>query len=202
MGGQGASLVARTIATKARAWYRTEMILPSDDNVRSWLADARDRILNAAKKRDLAARDFATTIICAISSGTETLVAHVGDGAVAIQDAGDQTWHVVSWPSHGEYASTTFFVTDEPEARLVLSRRSRPLSALVAFTDGLERLALDFAARRAYLPFFQGIVGPVAATDNPGRDHRLCAALKRYLDSETVNARTDDDKTIVVAAYR
>jgi len=27
-------------------------------------------------------------------------------------------------------------------------------------------------------------------------------ALARYLDSDAVNARTDDDKTLLVAAYR
>jgi protein phosphatase 2C-like protein len=150
----------------------------------------------------LAARDFAATLICVISDGMETLVAHVGDGSVVIQDAVDRTWHVLSWPSHGEYASTTFFLTDEPQPKLNLLRRSGAISAVVAFTDGLERLALDFGTGQAHAPFFQGIIGPVAASETAGRDHKLCTALTRYLDSQAVNARTDDDKTLVVAAYR
>jgi hypothetical protein len=141
-------------------------------------------------------------MIAVVSNSVETVIAHIGDGAVVVQDGTDQLWHVLSWPSHGEYASTTFFVTDEPQPRLVLQRRAGPISALVAFTDGLERLALDFAAGRAHAPFFQGIIGPVAASDTFGRDHSLCAALARYLDSDAVNARTDDDKTLLVAAYR
>ena len=202
MGGQGASLVARTISLRARDQCRRTVGPLPDDLIWSWVADARERVSNAAAKRDLAVRDFAATLICVISDGAETLVAHVGDGGVVIQDAVDRTWHALSWPSHGEYASTTFFVTDEPQPKLNLFRRSGPVSAVVAFTDGLERLALDFGTGKAHAPFFQGIIGPLAASDVGGRDHKLCTALARYLDSQAVNARTDDDKTLLVAAYR
>ena len=84
----------------------------------------------------------------------------------------------------------------------MLHRRSGAISALVAFTDGLERLALDFGATQAHAPFFQGILGPVAASEMAGRDDKLVRRLRRYLESDAVNARTDDDKTLLVAAYR
>jgi hypothetical protein len=199
-GRHGAALVARIVSSKARAHGGGPSI--SDEVIRSWLAEARRTIAEAAAKRQLAMRDFATTLVCAISDGEKTLVAHVGDGAVVVQDAADRQWHVVSWPSHGEYASTTFFVTDEPEPRLSIHRHMGRLSALVGFTDGLERLALDFATQRAHAGFFNGIAGPVAASTARGRDGALCAALARYLDSPAVNARTDDDKTLVVAVHR
>jgi hypothetical protein len=201
-GRQGAALVARIVSLKARAHREAAIGAFSDDLIRSWLAEARQAVANAAATRQLAVRDFATTLVCAISDGEETLVAHVGDGAVVVQDAADQQWDVISWPSHGEYASTTFFVTDEPEPRLSVHRHLGRLSALVAFTDGLERLALDFAGQRAHAGFFNGIVGPVAASSARGRDGALCAALARYLDGPAVNARTDDDKTLVVAVRR
>jgi hypothetical protein len=202
MGGEGASLVARIISSRVRERCRLGLGTLPDDVVWSWVSDARDHVAKAAAKRDLSARDFAATLICVISDGSETLVAHVGDGSVVIQDSKDKAWHVVSWPSHGEYASTTFFVTDEPEPKLMLHRRFGAISALVAFTDGLERLALNFGAGHAHVPFFQGILGPVAGSETAGRDHKLCAALARYLESDAVNARTDDDKTLLVAAYR
>lgn len=202
MGGEGASLVARVVASRARERCRIALGPLVDNVVCSWVSEARDCIRKAAVNRDLAPRDFASTMIAIVSDGTETLVAHIGDGAVVVQGANDHQWHVMSWPSHGEYASTTHFVTDDPQPRLVLQRRATPISALVAFTDGLERLALDFAARRAHAPFFQGILGPVMASETVGRDRDLCSALARYLDSDAVNARTDDDKTLLVAAFR
>lgn len=202
MGGEGASLVARIVASRARETCRLALGPLVDNVICSWVSDARDCVQKAAVNRDLAPRDFATTMIAIVSDGMETVVAHIGDGAVVVQDATDHQWHVVSWPSHGEYASTTYFVTDDPQPRLILQRRTAPISAIVAFTDGLERLALDFAARRAHAPFFQGILGPVMASETVGCDRDLCTALARYLDSDAVNARTDDDKTLLVAAFR
>jgi hypothetical protein len=202
MGRQGAALAARIVASRARQWGSAGVGALSDDVIRSWVGEAREGIARAAAKRQLAMRDFATTMICAISDGDETRVAHVGDGSVVVQNASDGEWHVVSWPSHGEYASTTFFVTDVPEPKLICHRRSGRISALVAFTDGLERLALDFAAGCPHAPFFNGIVGPVSGSAAAGRDAKLCAALARYLDSPAINGRTDDDKTLVVAVYR
>ena len=156
-----------------------------------------DHCEDAAAKRQLAMRDFATTMVCVDLRWRGTFVAHVGDGAVVVQDAADQQWHVVSWPSHGEYASTTFFVTDEPEPRLSVYRHLGRLSALVAFTDGLERLALDFATQRAHAGFFNGIVGPVAASaaTGPGRRAlRRAGALPRRSGRECADRRRQDPR--------
>jgi hypothetical protein len=202
MGGQGASLVARTIALKAYASACDGLQILTDELIWSWVADAQDRVATAAKNRDKVARDFATTMICVVSDGTDTVVAHIGDGCAVVQDASDRTWRALSWPSHGEYASTTFFVTDAPQPKLIIRRYSQPISAIVAFTDGLERLALEFATKTPYAPFFDAIVGPVKASDIVGRDGALSTALARYLDGDAINARTDDDKTLLVAAYR
>jgi hypothetical protein len=202
MGGEGASLVARTIALRAGAACHQTLDALTDELIWSWVTDARGRIATAAMKRGLTARDFASTMICTISDGSTTLVAHVGDGSLVVQDASDHSWHALSWPSHGQYASMTFFITDDPQPHLLIHRHPRPISAMVAFTDGLERLALDFAAEKPHAPFFQAIVAPVAASNAVGRDGALSAALARYLNSEPVNARTDDDKTLLVAVHR
>ena len=107
----------------------------------------------------------------------------------------------MTWPAHGEYASTTFFVTDE-QPRISIQRRATPISALVAFTDGLERLALDFSATAPHAPFFEGVLAPICQSPVTGRDAKLSQQLARYLDSPAVNARTDDDKTLLIAALR
>jgi hypothetical protein len=141
-------------------------------------------------------------MICAVSDGADTIVAHIGDGCAVAQDAVTQEWIALTWPTHGEYASTTYFVTDDPQPQLVIHRHNRSFSALIAFTDGMERLALDLTARKPHAPFFQGIVAPVLASQAQGRDPVLSIQLKSYLDSAAVNARTDDDKTLIVAVHR
>ena len=68
-------------------------------------------------------------------------------------------------------------------------------------TDGLERLALGFAARVSHRPFFDGLFSAVAASNNVGADRSLSRKLAAWLDSDSVNARTDDAKTFILAAF-
>ena len=201
MGGEGASLVARALSLRAREHYATSLIAPDDETLLTWIDEARELIYTAARKREVAPREFAATLILVLSDGTDTTIAHIGDGCAVAKDAASGEWQALTWPSHGEYASTTFFITDE-KPRICIQRRSSPISALVAFTDGMERLALDFASLKPHAPFFEGILGPVLKSSATGRDAKLSQQLARYLDSAAVNARTDDDKTLLVAALR
>ncbi len=127
---------------------------------------------------------------------------HIGDGCVVVKDASGPGWRAVTWPAHGEYASTTFFITDDPKPNVEIRRYTDPISALVAFTDGMERLALDFTAAIPYTPFFEGMVSPLLASQSLGRDKKLSMQLARFLESRAVIDRTDDDKTLVAALFR
>jgi hypothetical protein len=141
-------------------------------------------------------------MICVLSDGRRTLIAQVGDGCAVVKDAGVCEWRIPLWPDHGEYASTTTFVTDDPEAKCRIARDESELVAIAALTDGLERLALDFSSQRPSGGFFDGMAKPVAASTAQGKDAPLSVMLKQYLEGQAVCARTDDDKTLVVAARR
>jgi hypothetical protein len=202
MGGEGASLICRTLMTQARQFDFSQLELPSDDTLWEWINAARQRIAQAAEARALKARDFAATVIFSISSGENTLVAHIGDGSAVARCEETNEWTALSWPSQGQYASSTFFVTDDPQPKLIISRSNTPVSALAIFSDGVERLALDMAAQKPFKPFFDGMFRPIASTQAEGCDQRLSQQLSSYLNSDAVNARTDDDKTLILAVCR
>ena len=132
----------------------------------------------------------------ALSNGQETLVAHIGDGGIVARLADSGTWQPLSWPDHGEYASTTRFVTDEPPAPLRTHITRQPIDALALFSDGIERMVLDMATQTPFARFFSTMAAPLPK--EPGKAHTLSGQLKAYLDSEAVNSRTDDDKTLVM----
>lgn len=201
-GGQGASLVCRSLALSVRAYFKDHNTLPPDVQIEDWLDSTRDQIGAVATRRGLAPRDFAATVVCLISDGHETIVAHVGDGCAVVKDKALGKWIAPSWPDHGEYASTTFFVTDEDGLRLRISRHFGDIAAIAIFSDGLERLALDFSTNLPFERFFEGVIAPVHASSILGRDRDLCAQLKSYLTSPAINARTDDDKSLVLAVRR
>jgi hypothetical protein len=199
-GGAGAALACRVVAEAARAALAAAgsvAALP-DDAPAAWLEAARARIAAAAAARDLQPRDFAATLALAVSDGTDTLVAHVGDGAIVARDA--EGWRALSWPDGGEHAGATFFLTDETPALRVI-RAEAPVDALALLTDGIERLVLDFAALAPHAPFFERMTAPLAKAA-PGRDAALGRALAAWLGGEAVAARTDDDRTLVLAVRR
>jgi hypothetical protein len=199
--GEGAWLTCRMICLAARQHFAQRASLPEEAVVATWVRGARERIVAAARRRQLTPRDFAATLVLAVSNGLETLTVHVGDGAAVARDAQGE-WRALSWPENGEYAPMTYFVTDEPPGRVRISWHREEISALALLTDGLERLALNFGARVPHEPFFAGIALPVAASEMQGRDPGLSQLLVRFLDSEAVNLRTQDDKTIILAIRR
>jgi hypothetical protein len=201
-GGEGASLVCRTFATRARQHFARATSLPDLADVTSWLDDTRDLLSAVATRRELLARDFAATVILVVSTGNASIVFHVGDGCAVFQNVGSDQWRAPIWPEHGEYASTTAFVTDDAAPLPRFVRHDEGIDGLVMFSDGLERLALDFRIQQPHGPFFNRVITPVRNSTKSGRNAHLSRQLADFLDSADINARTDDDKTMVLAVKR
>ena len=201
-GGQGASLTCRTLSRSIRCYFRHQDELPTVSDFGLWVDDVRDLIGAVATRRMLTPREFAATVICLITNGTEAVIAHIGDGCAVVRDAQSGAWIAPMWPDHGEYASTTFFVTDEPEPRLRVARYSAPINAAAVFSDGLERLALQIAEQRPFEPFFSRIVLPVASCSTAGKSRDLSEQLRAYISSSAINSRKDDDKSLILDARK
>jgi len=166
--------------------------------VRRWIDDARDHIFRAAEIRTTTPRQMAATLVSAIIYPNRAFICHIGDGACVLRRKDSQLWEVPSWPAHGEYASSTYFVTDDPEPHLDFVSIEAEFCNLAIFSDGIERLALDFLNQNASNRFFDPMFAPLA-TLGPGRNRALSASLRKYLDSPRVLERTDDDKSLVLA---
>jgi hypothetical protein len=201
-GGEGAAIVCRTIATSARILLASGPDIPADEVVWSWIDECRDRISVSAAKRDSSPRQFATTVVLVLATQAGLLTAHVGDGAAVGRHCGDRQWSVLSQPAHGEYASATFFVTDDPEPQLRISRHQPDYDAIAVFSDGIENLVLDYRTGEASPAFFDPMARPLDNSPIIGRDHGLSRNLAAFLDSNRVNELTDDDKTLVLAARK
>lgn len=198
-GGVGAALAAGALARCAQAWLAAFDRMPGTDAAASWMLLAGQHLAAVAAARGLEPRALATTALLAVSDGAETLTAHVGDGTVVARSASGG-WTALSWPSSGEYASTTEFLTDPGPPALRVAVHQAAVDRLVLLTDGLERLALDFRAGTAHAAFVEPVARPVAERGRGGHDRELSALLAGFLDGPRVNEATDDDKTLVVAA--
>jgi hypothetical protein len=89
---------------------------------------------------------------------------------------------------------TVFATSESAPYALQMVRLSHPPSALVGFTDGLERLLLDFRTQLAAEGFFRPLLQGLKASPQTFGAH-----LEEYLESAAVCERTDDDKSIAIA---
>jgi serine/threonine protein phosphatase PrpC len=169
-----------------------------EEDVRNWLDEIREALNAKANAMALRPRDFASTMVAVLASPQTSIVIHIGDGAAVWKKAGSDEWEVPSWPYHGEYASTTAFVTDDPQPKLNYLRINEAIDEFALFSDGIERLVLEQTSRSAHAPFFKRMLAPLKGSLVEGPDRDLSAALKDYLDSPSVCERTDDDKSLIL----
>ncbi|WP_417733814.1 PP2C family serine/threonine-protein phosphatase [Roseovarius sp.] len=195
-GVYGAWLVCRTLAVRFREWARDNSELPSDELLTDWIDEMRDRISAIAEKRGSTPRQFAATLAAVFVTPDETLTLYIGDSAVVGRRGSN--WEVLCWPENGEYASTTYFVTDDPGPRLNIARYTREHDAFALFSDGVGDLALLHSERAAHQRFFVPMMRPVDDSTKDGRLLNLSSKLKDYLTGPAVCERTDDDKTLVL----
>lgn len=161
------------------------------------LLQTQFQILAAAEK--LETSDFACTLLASIIADENAVFLQIGDGGM-VYSAPDtpEDYHLVIEPQQGEYANATNFVTDlDAAATLKFEMIEKRINEVAIFTDGLQRIALDYQTNTAHAPFFRPMFAPLrAAKGAPNLDERL----SDFLDSPKVNERTDDDKTLILAA--
>jgi hypothetical protein len=139
-------------------------------------------------------------LLVVILSANGGIVAQIGDGAVVIDD-GESGWRPVHWPDHGEYANSTHFLTDRDALdALQIATLERSPRRVCLFSDGLERLVLDFRDRSAHAPFFDAIFQPIEQQAEPGHAAYISCELEALLASDKINARTNDDKSLLCVA--
>ena len=166
-----------------------------------WLDDLRNRIEQASRRENFPRRSFAATLVGCMVQEDGIVIVHVGDGACVTRLRGEHDWRVPSWPVQGEFASTTNFVTDDPEPHTNVISVKGEVAEVALFSDGLERLALDFATKTAFSPFFVSMFKTLPDARS-GRHRQLCRDLRAFLDGPSITQRTDDDKTLIMARRR
>ena len=195
-GAYGAWLVCRFLKVRFREWLGNNSDLPNDADLADWIDELRDRISAIADQRGSVPRQFASTLAAILISPNEVLTLHVGDSAVVGRQGVE--WEVLCWPENGEYASSTYFVTDDPKPCLNIARHPRDHNAFALFSDGVGDLALSHLEHTAHPRFFEPMMRPVDSASGEGRLPELSVKLAAFLASSSVCERTDDDKTLIL----
>ena len=142
--------------------------------------------------------DLATTLIVMIATPESVAVGQVGDGlAVAKNSMGNLI--ALTIPSNGEYINETTFLTsvDAMDTAQIKIWRDEIVNVGV-LTDGLQMLALNMIVGEPHKPFFSPLFEFVANAEDRilAKEH-----LMRFLSSEKITQRTDDDLTLILATF-
>lgn len=176
---------------------------PPDDEI-TWteriseaLAEARSAVIRLAESCDDDPRQFAATLSCVVCAGEWVTAGQIGDGIVVFQDRAGALETALA-PQRGEYANETSFITEEDALSLAqyLMPRKRALAGVALSTDGLLRLAVSLADHAPHAKFFDPLFTFAQSAEDADAAN---AALAEFLGSARVSARTDDDKTLVLA---
>lgn len=175
---------------------------PPVDFLGAWMAEFRARVAAEAEADGGTISEYACTFLSAVVSHDEAVFFHLGDGAIVISRREDlDRYQCVSWPQQGEYANTTSFITDDDALDKIASGYETHIEELALFSDGIQHLVLDYETQAAHDPFFSSVFSwlrEVRESNGPS----LSYSLRAFLESEKVNTRTDDDKTLVIATRR
>lgn len=197
----GARLAVETVLNELAAQLRRPLpptpAIGDDMKARmaAAFAAARGRLEQAAEDESVSLRDLGTTLMAVACGPKWLLVGHLGDGAV-IGRWSDDELSLVSEPQRGEYANVTMPLTmDDALARVQYFWSDDAPATVLLMSDGLQNLALDLRAKAPFEGFVRPLIDGIARIDGLEEANQ---ALIAFLESERVNSRTDDDKTLVI----
>jgi hypothetical protein len=195
---RGSSACCRAVAEFLAERHADLGILDPAD-LQDALTAARQELEKLAATEPAAVREFACTALILALFPSRVICAHLGDGAIVLQLA-DRKYLALSLPQKGDYANETCFLTDSgflAETRLRELETPIPVIGAAVFSDGIERLTLDLTSGEPFPPFFDPMFDHVRQTTDLDQ---LRNDLSVYLSSERLAQKSDDDKTLVLAA--
>jgi hypothetical protein len=195
---EGSRIACNTVVENAAAYFGEKGGLDGFEREQAlqWCENIQSRIQSAAQERGCTMRDLATTLAVVIAGPQSSTFFQIGDGGIIVRSHG--VYGIVFWPQSGEYANSTNFITsDDYRDRLEFLTIQDSCSHVALLTDGLERLALSFNQQTPHAPFFEPLFNALRTTDDV---LGLSEGLRTFLGSKSVQNRSDDDKTLILAS--
>ena len=199
----GAQLAVKTVLeylTNVEKWRQFQ--LPDEQEAKELFANIVNKVVTALQEQAVShgysIDDLACTLLVVIATPVWVIAMQIGDGFIVVRF--QQEEHILLFqPDKGEYINETTFVTSVNALdKMRVCVQPGHQEFICAATDGLERLAIRMSDWTPFAPFFQPLEEYLRETNDPEQKDEY---LKSFLDSERLNARTDDDKTLLLCFY-
>jgi serine/threonine protein phosphatase PrpC len=138
---------------------------------------------------------LATTLLVFAANQEGAIAMQIGDGFLLVRPQGED-YQLLFRPDKGEFINETTFVTSATALDfLQVSICPKPLEFICAATDGLEKVAIKYSDWSPFPPFFKPLETFLQETPDPEAEANY---LEQFLNSERLNHRTQDDKTLLL----
>ncbi|MEH2159605.1 MAG: PP2C family serine/threonine-protein phosphatase [Nostoc sp.] len=151
-----------------------------------------------ADEGDYSVNDLACTLLVFIATPECITAMQIGDGFIVMHSQ-DSEYQLLFQPDKGEFANETTFITSanavkEMQVKVIHEKQE----FICASTDGLEKVAIRLSDWKPFSPFFKPLEEYLHEPVNQEEENKY---LTEFLNSERLNSRTDDDKTLLLCLF-
>ncbi|MEZ4862239.1 MAG: PP2C family serine/threonine-protein phosphatase [Caldilineaceae bacterium] len=202
---QHAAKGAQLVVTSAVTAVSTQLAKYQPASPKAWrdliyhaFSTAQQTVFTHVSATETTLRDYSATLVLLVLTAEGAACGLIGDCAAVVEDEEGQLVNLCPL-QRGELANQTNFVA-RPKGLQNLDIRlyTTAVRHAALFSDGLASLALNVAENRPFAPFFTPLF---AFADETTDQAQATADLAAFLDTERVNARTHDDKTLVLVTH-
>lgn len=159
---------------------------------------ARSQLSQTAIQLNGELKDLASTLLVFIATPDAIAAMQIGDGFIVTRSQTGE-YELLFQPDKGEYINETTFVTSDHALEAMQVKVLLTESHFIcAATDGVERVSLNLSQWQPFPPFFEPLEAYLQETQNPEQEDTY---LKDFLNSDRLNARTTDDKTLLLSLW-
>jgi len=171
---------------------------PKDKVIRKLATDICDKVLMAmsqqVEKMDCQQEDLDCTLLVFVGTPYWFAAIQIGDGFLVVRSE-EGTPELIFQPDKGEFANETTFITSSDVLSQLQAKTLPPQKFICAASDGVEKVAIRFSDWSAFPPFFQPL--EECLQEETSQEEKE-AYLQSFLESERLNQRTGDDKTLLL----
>ncbi|WP_427160530.1 PP2C family serine/threonine-protein phosphatase [Aliinostoc sp. HNIBRCY26] len=152
-----------------------------------------------ASKEDYLINDLACTLLVFVATPHWLAAMQIGDGFMVVRPEKSEEYKLLFHPDKGEFANETTFITSKNALQeMKVCVMAEEQAFICASTDGLEKVAIRLHDWTPFPPFFKPFEEYLHETPNPKEDYQY---IDDFLNSERLNSRTDDDKTLLLCLW-
>nr|WP_263627817.1 PP2C family serine/threonine-protein phosphatase [Komarekiella delphini-convector] len=151
-----------------------------------------------ADEGDYSANDLACTLLVFVATPDWVAAMQIGDGFIVLRSQNSE-YQLLFQSDKGEFVNETTFITSTNAVKdMQLEVISEKQEFICASTDGLEKVAIRLSDWKPFSPFFKPLEEYLHEPVNPEEENKY---LTEFLNSERLNSRTDDDKTLLLCLF-